>query len=133
MDIIVVIVGFVLAGLFVGLFGWGVRELKKYLDLDPGGQVYMSLMLFEEKGAQWIIAQAEKYGEDLSIDSIRHKWAREAVGWIAPKIPKLMDAFDYSKADLADDIALIVQRQLDKVVHGGGQDLPDQEQTEKGL
>ena len=111
----VLLVGVVLAALFTAVFWWGVSEVKRYFDLDPGGAVLSTLGQFEQWAVDWIMDEAQRLGEDLEDEDTRYKYVQQAVLWLSPRIGKVMDAMDYSQDDLKSDIERLVRKQLDRV------------------
>ncbi len=107
-EILLIVVGVLLAG----VAAWGVSVLKNRFDLDPGGSVMKSLEYFEQHAVDWIMAEAAKRGEDVSLPEIQNKYLDAAVQWVIPKVPKVMDFLGYSKDDLRKDLETLLHEYL---------------------
>ena len=105
----------VVAVLVSGVIAWGISVVKERWDLDPDGQIMRSLEAFEVHAVDWVVAEARKRGEDLTLPDVRNKYLNMALEWTVPKIPKLMDFLGYSKEDLRQDLDALLQKYLDKL------------------
>jgi len=104
-----------IGAIMLGVMGYGITLVKNYFNLDPDGKILMSLDLWKDKAVEWIVDKATEYGEDLDIPDTRWKWVNNALDWLIPEIPKLMQFFGIEKDALARDIEQLVKKKLHEI------------------
>jgi len=115
MEFLVEVIVLILGGALVGVLFWGVGVLKKYLELDPGGDVAESFEILAEHLVRAAMDEARRRGENLDVPETRWRVVNEVIDRLLDKAPKLLDFLGYDLDDLKEVAERIVRDQLNKV------------------